>query len=123
MDEMNAGDTPFPGYEGSRCTACGYTNFPPSEVCPSCLAQAVEVRALSHTGRLYSFSSLRVGEGYVFVGYIDLPEGVRVFGRIESSVSVARPVCDMPVRLQTVQTAGTGPRFVFVRDERERADG
>lgn len=111
-----------PVYEGSHCTACGFTNFPTSELCPSCLAQPVEVRELSRTGQLYSFSSLRTNEGVQFVGYIDLPEKVRVFGRIDSASSDERPVCGMPVRLQVVQKAEAAPSFVFVRDDRERAN-
>lgn len=120
---MSDPDSAFPGYEGSYCVACGFTNFPASEVCPSCLDQTIEARALSRSGLLYSFSSLRVGENTVFVGYVDLPERVRVFGRIASATPNWRPVCDMPVRLQAVQTVEAGPRFVFVHDDEGRSDG
>src|SRR5687768_15969600 len=81
----------------SHGTSCGYNNFPSSDVCLRCWSQDVQVMKLSPTGVLYSFSSMRIEDARHFVGYIDLPEDVRVFGRLTGS-ELQNPVCGMPVK-------------------------
>src|SRR5690606_2861577 len=71
---------------GSRCNACGVTTFPKRPVCPSCMSDQVVEETLPRTGTLYSFTVLRVGpERWLrpaALGYVDLPNNVRVFSRI-----------------------------------------
>lgn len=102
----------------SHCTSCGYNNFPSSDVCPRCWSKDVQVMKLSPTGVLYSFSSMRIEDARQFVGYIDLPEDVRVFGRLTGS-DLQNPVCGMPVKLAAVQPPGSGPCFVFASASQE----
>ena len=68
---------------GSRCKMCGLVSFPPRAVCSRCFSEEMESIPLNTTGRLYSYTII----GYAppgltapyAIGYVDLPEGVRVF--------------------------------------------
>jgi len=68
---------------GTRCKMCGLVSFPPRAVCSRCFSEEMESIPLSTTGRLYSYTII----GYAppgltapyAIGYVDLPEGVRVF--------------------------------------------
>ncbi|WP_436317315.1 Zn-ribbon domain-containing OB-fold protein [Variovorax sp. LjRoot84] len=105
-------ELPQPLFACSHCPACGFNNFPPSDVCPQCWSRNLQVKELSRTGVLYSFSSqLLEGEKH-FVGYVDLPEGVRVFGRLTGN-EPQQPSCGIPVRFSSVQPASGRPSFVF----------
>lgn len=73
---------------GSRCRSCGRVYFPRKRVCPQCFQiDQMEEVALSRRGRLYTFTVAEAGPPgfpvpYAF-GYVDLPEGVRVFSLLE----------------------------------------
>lgn len=86
---------------GSRCRGCATITFPPAAVCSACGGDDVVPAALSETGTLYTYSVLHVGARgwpapYV-LGYVDLPEGVRVFSHIEAPADDLR--IDMSVTL------------------------
>jgi uncharacterized OB-fold protein len=83
----------------THCTSCGYNTFPPSGVCPECMSLEVEPLALSETGLLYSYTTLRHGAGTTFGGYVDFPERIRVFGHLKGFTPEQPPACDMPVRI------------------------
>jgi uncharacterized OB-fold protein len=90
---------------GSRCASCGAVAFPPHALCPSCGAPQGQDRVeLSPVGTLYTFSEIHVApKGFATpyaVGYVDLPEGVRLFGQIEGRVS------DLKVGQQVAVTLG-----------------
>lgn len=69
---------------GSRCAACETVFFPSRQICGRCGSdgRVTEVE-LSRRGRLYSYTVIYKGpRGFrtpYAVGYVDLPEGVRVF--------------------------------------------
>jgi len=68
---------------GSRCRSCGQLAFPPRAVCATCFGEEMEQVPLSTTGKLYTYTIVGypppgVQAPYA-IGYIDLPEGVRVF--------------------------------------------
>ncbi len=72
---------------GVRCGACGTISFPVRQHCPACLDERVEVQPLARHGRLFAFTTAEVGmpglePPYAF-GFVDLPEGVRVFSLLE----------------------------------------
>jgi uncharacterized OB-fold protein len=74
-----------PRLVGSTCSACATTSWPPAVRCHSCW-EPVESLTLSDTGKLYAFTRVHVASPgtkvpYV-VGYVDLPEGVRVFTKL-----------------------------------------
>ena len=80
----------------SRCTACGELSFPQQSSCPACTSHDVEETRLSRRGTLWTWTIQRfpptappyIGpvdrESYVpfGVGYIELPEGIRVESRL-----------------------------------------
>lgn len=73
--------------KGGRCRGCGRLDFPRDLYCKSCLSPDLEEIGLSRFGVLYSFSYARVcakgfSPPYVF-GYIDLPEGIRIYSQLE----------------------------------------
>jgi uncharacterized OB-fold protein len=71
---------------GSRCKVCAQISFPPRTVCSQCFSEEMESIPLSSKGKLYTYTII----GYpppglaapYAIGYVDLPEGVRVFSII-----------------------------------------
>lgn len=116
---------PFSTHDGSRpqilatvCSECNYTNFPPSHVCAHCMSLAVSSLALSQAGVLYSYTTMRSGTQSVFVGYVDLPEKIRVFAEIDGFQAGHPPACGSKVTLITIRYGAgderkAGPVFVF----------
>jgi uncharacterized protein len=88
---------------GNQCRDCGKTSYPAVELCPFCSSDKVEKAPLSTTGTVFSFSVTRVPVGRfkppIIGGYIDLPEGARVFGQIRADVGHVRT--GMKVRVET----------------------
>jgi uncharacterized OB-fold protein len=96
---------------GSRCIRCGNVAFPPHLQCPACgEASGLESAALSCVGTLYTFAEIHVApEGFAVpyaVGYVDLPEGVRLFGQIEARAASLKIGQRLAVALGTVCTRG-----------------
>jgi uncharacterized OB-fold protein len=99
-----------PRLVGGRCRACGAESFPKAAVCPQCLAEEIEGVMLSRDGTLYSFAAVHAAPPgwhlpYV-LGYVDLPEGVRVLAHLAAKEEDLR--VDMPVRL-AVGEVGSDP--------------
>ncbi len=71
---------------GSRCPECGAHFFPVRAACSGCLNNDLETVRFSTTGTLYTYSivhqSTPAFEVPYVLGYVDLPEGVRVMGQI-----------------------------------------
>ncbi len=73
---------------GGRCAGCSKVFFPRFNACPNCASRKpmTEVR-LSRRGKLYSYSIIHVDtpgfKAPYAVGYVDLPEGPRVFGHLD----------------------------------------
>ncbi len=69
---------------GSKCRKCGRVYFPKKKVCPDCwLRDEMDITPLSKQGKLSLFtiatmSLLGLKTPYA-CGYVDLPEGVRLF--------------------------------------------
>jgi uncharacterized OB-fold protein len=101
---------------GGRCSGCGQFVFPTRAFCPACLTETVAPAPLTPSGSLYSYSVVHIApQGWqvpYVVGYVDLPEGVRVFAHIEGGDTQLYP--DMPVeftRLETLQRDALVPIF------------
>lgn len=71
---------------GSRCGNCGAHFFPVREACAGCLHGDLETVRFSTTATLYTFSVVRQStpqfEVPYALGYVDLPEGVRVLSQL-----------------------------------------
>jgi uncharacterized OB-fold protein len=81
---------------GMRCAACGTKAFPARPVCSKCNAESgLEPAPLSPRGTLYTYSEVHVAPKdfatpYV-IGFVDLEDGVRVFGQVEGSAATLQP--------------------------------
>ena len=79
------GSPPF--LKGWKCKKCGQVDFPKLSPCPNCWSEEFEMNPLSRKGTLYSFSDIYVGvaglETPYIIGYIDLPEDIRVFAQLD----------------------------------------
>jgi len=88
---------------GNKCRDCGKTSYPAMELCPFCSSEEVEKVPLSTMGTLFSFSVTRVPvSSYkppIIGGYIDLPEGTRVFGQIRAALKDVKT--GMKLRVET----------------------
>lgn len=94
---------------GSRCAACGAVQFPARTVCPACgPGTAMAPAELSRRGRLYAYSQLHQSKPAFptpyFMGYVDLPEGVRVPARIACGDSQV-PQLQMELELDAAAVA------------------
>lgn len=73
---------------GSKCTKCGRVFFPRRTICSDCLIEValedlpVGRRGKLHVGSIAHTAPIGFKPPYV-VGYIDLPEGLRIFSEIK----------------------------------------
>jgi len=87
-----------PALLGSRCQDCGVAAFPPAESCMACSGQNVTPEELPRRGTLWTWTiqqfmpkspyhSGETPESFrpYGVGYLELPGGVRVEGRLTES--------------------------------------
>jgi uncharacterized OB-fold protein len=85
---------------GSACTACDAVAWPPAARCHACWA-AVTPRRLATSGTLYAFTTVHTAapgtEVPYVIGYVDLPDGVRVFTPLRGDTSLLQ--IDGPVTL------------------------
>jgi uncharacterized OB-fold protein len=81
---------------GSRCTACSIAMFPPQAVCPACMCEALAEEAMPRRGQLYASSTVHVGPAKwhkpFTIGYVDLPNGVRVFSHLVGDPAIGAEV-------------------------------
>lgn len=91
-----------PAYlKGYRCNTCGQLDFPKLTPCPNCWGEDFEMIPLSRRGKLYSYADIYIGQPGLktpyIVGYIDLPEDIRIFAMLEGDVKTYK--CDEEVEL------------------------
>lgn len=94
QEGLFTGPAESPRLVGSRCGACGDVTFPAQASCPACTGTRVRETELSPRGTLWTFTIQRfpppsppfTGSREDFVpfgvGYVELPEGLRVEGRL-----------------------------------------
>ncbi len=81
---------------GMRCSHCSTKAFPARTVCSCCGAQeGLEPARLSPRGTLYTYTEVHAAPKdfptpYV-LGFVDLEDGVRVFGQVEGPASSLQP--------------------------------
>lgn len=98
---------------GSRCPKCGKHVFPRRAFCDACGNSAgLEPVKLSNTGKLYTFSEVHVAPKvfttpYV-IGYVDLPEDVRVLAQVENTAAELRPDEPVEVVLGVIRKSDSG---------------
>lgn len=71
-----------------RCTKCGNIQYPQKDFCYKCLSDELEEVPAGHTGKLFSYTTtygkVQKLEGPLSVGYIDIPEGLRIFAPLKT---------------------------------------
>jgi len=73
---------------GSKCSQCGEVFFPVNPVCVNCQNQTMNEIKLSRRGKVWSFSAIMLppprykGEVPFHLGYVELPEGIKIWTRI-----------------------------------------
>jgi len=71
---------------GGRCRQCGQIFFPNREWCLNCSSRDLERANLGRKGKLYSFTIVHMPSEHFeppyAVGWIELPEGMRIFSQI-----------------------------------------
>jgi uncharacterized OB-fold protein len=71
---------------GSECPNCSRRFFPPKARCPECFQSGLSSVALDTMGTLYSYTTVYIPSRNFkppyTVGYVELDEGVRVFGQV-----------------------------------------
>ncbi|MBL7203310.1 MAG: OB-fold domain-containing protein [Desulfobacteraceae bacterium] len=76
-----------PYLKGYKCKKCGQLDFPKLSMCPGCWNEDFEMVPLSRKGKLYTSAEVFLGQpGMTYpmtMGYVDLPENIRVFAQLE----------------------------------------
>jgi uncharacterized OB-fold protein len=87
----------------SRCRGCGTHFLPRVSVCAQCHGLEFEAATLREGGRLYVYTVIHMPppgyESPYAIGYVDFPQGVRVFGHV-SLDGANPPSIGGPVGLQ-----------------------
>jgi len=110
----------------SRCTGCGQVTFPQQGACPASCEAPIQQVALSTTGTLWSWTSQNylpksppyasgetreTFEPYA-VGFIELPEGVRIQARLAGRQPEAYEI-GMEMELVTVSLNDAITTYAF----------
>jgi len=96
-----------PALLGSHCTVCGNTLFPRVDACTYCASDDPEPVELSRRGTLWAWTAVTApppgyqGEVPFGIGVVELPEGIRVIGRLTGSDPAALASGD-PMELRVV---------------------
>jgi len=113
---------------GSRCLHCGTVAFPAARGCQSCGHQSMAAAELSRSGTVWGFTVQRFAPksppyvvpegGFVpfAVGYVELPEGVKVeavldctdFVELDDAARVTLVAAEPVPRFATDQMLGAG---------------
>jgi uncharacterized OB-fold protein len=107
---------------GCRCRECDARMFPANAICPFCTSEQVEPLPLSSVGNLYSYTFIHVApkvwEVPYGIGYVDLPERVRVFAKL-ADADPTHWQLDQKVRLKVAQASpadGPEPQYHYFFD-------
>ena len=101
---------------GGRCADCGTETFPRAPVCSSCMSETIRAQAMPRVGVLYAFSVVHVAakkwKKPMRIGYVDLPNGARVFTHLEGAELAIGD--DVEVGVGTIGDDDEGPITSFV---------
>lgn len=115
-----------PALLGSRCNTCGIASFPVADSCMACSGQDVSVEPLPGRGTLWTWTvqqfmpkppynsgeTMETFKPYG-VGYLELPGGVRVEGRLtESDPQKLHIGMEMDVVFETYRTEDNGDEVI-----------
>jgi uncharacterized OB-fold protein len=115
-----------PALLGSRCRHCGIASFPAAESCMACSGQDVAIEELPGRGTLWTwtiqqfmpktpYKSNETAQTFrpYGVGYVELPGGVRVEGRLtENDPQKLRIGMPMEVVFEPYRTEDNGDEVI-----------
>jgi len=107
-----------PSLIGSRCKKCKEVFFPKRFICPICFQEGtLENIPLSQKGNLYTFCILERGPmGFdppYAVGYIDLPEGVRIYSILtEADMKKLEIGMEMELVIESIRKTSDGEEII-----------
>ncbi|MEH6588632.1 MAG: OB-fold domain-containing protein [Halioglobus sp.] len=115
-----------PALLGSRCKNCGIATFPVTDSCLACSSQEMEQEELPRRGTLWTWTvqqfmpkpPYKSGETMETfkpygVGYLELPGGVRVEGRLtENDPAKIKFGMEMDVVFETYRTDENGDEII-----------
>lgn len=115
-----------PALLASRCNNCGIATFPVADACMACSGQDVAVAELPRRGTLWTwtvqqfmpktpYNSNETMETFTpyGVGYLELPGGVRVEGRLtENDPAKLKIGMEMDVVFDTYRTEDNGDEVI-----------
>lgn len=100
---------------GAKCAECGELTYPVLTACPGCGGCDFLASPLPSAGSLYSYSVVHMGPKGVdvpyIVGYVDLSDGLRVFGRIEMAIGAAQVGQQLELRVKPVNKQAS--QFIY----------
>lgn len=92
-------------YEAARCAGCGRIHFPPRLVCSGCGGREFEKTTLARTGRIETFTVIRVAptgfedEAPYAVAIVRLDDGVKLTAQV-ADCNPDQLEIDQPVRIE-----------------------
>jgi len=102
---------------GGRCTDCSNETFPRAPVCCQCMSENIVAQAMPRTGTLYAFSTVHVAakkwKKPMCVGYVDLPNGARVFTHLEGNTLAIGDAVEVGMGVVGEDENGRIESFVF----------
>jgi uncharacterized OB-fold protein len=115
-----------PALLGSRCRKCGTATFPAATSCMACSGQDVQVEELPRRGTLWTWTVQRFMPKTPYlsgetpetfqpygVGYVELPGGVRVEGRLtENDPANLRIGMEMEVVFEPYRREANGDEII-----------
>ena len=114
-------DNEGPYLQGGVCKSCGQVVLGMRTLCPKCwAANSFTAVPVGRTGRLYTRTTIHaLPSGFdqpYAVGYVDLPEGIRVFAHLEGgdqlpAIGDAVELTFAPLRKNKQGQLGRGPRY------------
>ena len=103
---------------GTQCNGCAQVFFPGlQDLCYKCLSEDFTEVELSAEGTLYSYTTCMIpAKGFTppYVnGYVELPEGIRVFCPMEEGGSAENLEIGMPVKISVAPVRETDEEEVI----------
>jgi uncharacterized OB-fold protein len=103
---------------GGLCVDCGNRTFPRAPVCCGCMSENIVPAPMPRTGTLYAFSTVHVAAKKwhkpMCVGYVDLPNGARVFTHLKGDLAIGDTV-EVDIATVGEDESGAIETFVFRR--------
>jgi uncharacterized OB-fold protein len=105
-----------PYLNGGRCKSCGHVTLEVRKICPSCWASdEMEATPIGREGTLYTYTIIHQApagfEAPIAVGYVDLPEGVRVFAHLDLTPETLRVAGKVALAIEPLKTSENGNKL------------